>query len=171
MTLEDLLTIGKLGNSKKAPGGYLRFKPDWNFRKYFLEIKDIFLVFPDYRVRYVTIEDIRHDSEIWIKLAEQDVYPEIAEYRSVQYRLPRIEIDSVRYENEPEYLNGMEVIYMGESLGVVSETINNGAHDLLLIDNERYRDLMIPQVEYYIINIDKQSKRILVRNIEGLIKL
>ncbi len=171
MTLDDLVVIGKLGNSNKAPEGFLRFKPNWNFRIFFLDIKDIFLVFPDHRVRYVTIEEIRQNGFFWIRIKEKDVVDEITAFRSVEYRIPKSLSNEARYKNEDDFLIGMKVLADNVYIGNITDTFNNGAHNTLVVRKENNSELLIPVVNQYIELIDKKNHSVTVKNIEGLLNL
>jgi len=171
MTLDDLVSVGKLGNSNRAPEGYLRFQPNWNFHTYFFDIKDVFLVFTDYRVRYVTIEDIRQSKFFWIKIKEDDVVQEVNESRSVQYRIPKSLIKDFRYENDDDFLNGMKVMADNQNIGVVTDSFYNGAHYTLIVTQEDKKEVMIPNVERYIFSIDKVKHLIMAQNIQELLEL
>jgi len=171
MTLDDLVTIGKLGNSNKAHPGYLRLKPDWNFQIFFLDIKNIFLVFPDHRVRYVTIEEVIKNKFFWIKIAELDVIEEIKEVRSVKYCLPADEINSARFSHEDDFFVGMKVSYNDKIIGSVIDSYNNGAHNNLVVDLYNGNSMQIPQVDRYIINVNRSERLLKVENIEGLMEL
>ncbi|MDP8221448.1 MAG: hypothetical protein P9X26_08885, partial [Candidatus Stygibacter frigidus] len=171
MTLDDLVEIGKLGNSNRATEGFLRFQPNWNFHTYFLDIKDIFLVFTDHRVRYVTIEDIRQNKFFWIKIKESDVIDEVIDSQSVQYCLPKSLIKSSQYQNDDDFLTGMNVVVDDNVIGLVTESFYNGAHNTLIVNTTDQKEIMIPVVDRYIISIDKSSHLITATNIRELIDL
>ncbi|MCF7911773.1 MAG: hypothetical protein K9M99_04545 [Candidatus Cloacimonetes bacterium] len=171
MTLDDLVSVGKLGNSNHAPEGYLRFQPNWNFHSYFFDIKDVFLVFTDHRVRYVTIEDVRVNKFFWIKIKEDDVVQEVIDSRSVQYRIPESMVKNLRFKNDENFLNGMKVIADDQLLGVVTDSFYNGAHYTLIVTQDDEKEFMIPNVDRYILSIDKQKKIITAHNIQELTDL
>ncbi len=171
MTLDDLVNIGKLGSSNKAPEGFLRFQPNWNFRIYFLDIRDIFLVFPDHRVRYVTIEEIRQNKFFWIRIKEKDVVDEITAFRSVEYRIPKSLSNDARYKNEDDFLVGMKVFADREFIGNITDTFNNGAHNTIVVCKDDNSELLIPVVDQYIELIDKRNHTVAVKNIKELLEL
>ena len=171
MTLDELVQIGKLGNSNRAPEGFLRFQPNWNFHTYFLDIKDIFLVFTDHRVRYVTIEDIRQDKFFWIKIKESDVIEEVIACKSVQYCLPKSLVKSSQYQNDDDFLTGMTVMVDNLTIGQVVESFYNGAHNTLVVNTTDQKEIMIPIVDRYIISIDKSNHLIMAKNVKELLEL
>jgi ribosomal 30S subunit maturation factor RimM len=171
MSLDDLVSIGNIGNSNAAPKGFLKFKPNWNFQSFLLDITDIFLVFPDHRVRFVTIEEIQKGKFLWIKLREKEVYQELAEFRDVQYRLPKADLNLARYLHDENFLNDMKVVYQNESLGRIVQTMNNGAHNTIEVLLPSGKEVLIPQVDRYILSIDKDKHCVVVQNIDELLKL
>jgi ribosomal 30S subunit maturation factor RimM len=172
MTLDDLVCIGKLGNSSQAPEGFLQFKPGWNFREFFLEHKDVFLIFPDYRVRYVTLEEVMHKKNFWLKIKEKDVIDEVLACRSVQYSLPKDIVNISRYQNETDFLIGMKVFDENQNyIGIITDMWHNGAHNTLVVAGQDNKEILIPQVDQYILSIDKNTCSVTAKNIQQLINL
>jgi len=50
----------------------------------------------------------------------------------------------------------------------VIDWFNNNAHDVFVVKNEEEQELLIPDVEFYIENIDLDKNRIDVKNIKLL---
>jgi 16S rRNA processing protein RimM len=73
-------------------------------------------------------------------------------------------------ENEFYYadLIGMEVVTdTGSALGRVTKVIDSGAHDVLEI-NGPVGEVLVPVAEQFIVNVDRESRKIVVHLIEGL---
>ena len=64
-----------------------------------------------------------------------------------------------------EDLIGLEVIYNNSNLGIVSDVIDAGSNNLLLMINDKY----LPKNENFIEKVDLKNKKIYVKNIEGLL--
>lgn len=58
----------------------------------------------------------------------------------------------------------MEVFYLDNLIGIVKDVINNNGYKLFLI-NDKY----IPYNKEFIVNIDKEKRVIILKNLEGLI--
>ncbi|MCD4819078.1 MAG: hypothetical protein K8S23_10345 [Candidatus Cloacimonetes bacterium] len=56
MEISDLIEIGKFGN-RLTEDGFIKFKKKTEFSSLKLSVKDIFLIFTDHSVRYVTIDN------------------------------------------------------------------------------------------------------------------
>jgi len=58
----------------------------------------------------------------------------------------------------------------GRSLGRVKQVWDSGAHDLLLVQDEKGREVLIPVIEEVVLALDTSLKRITVRLPEGLLE-
>ena len=91
--------------------------------------------------------------------------------------------DVLGYKGEPVYINrddvlvdgyinediiGFEVYSSDKLIGNILNIINNGAHDILVIDGKNKRH-MIPLVDEFISNVDINNSKVYVKEIEGLI--
>ena len=66
-----------------------------------------------------------------------------------------------------ELLN-MNVYYKDQLIGVVSEISDNGRQDLLRIEKNN-KSFLVPFLDEFIESIDVENKRIILKNIEGLV--
>lgn len=55
----------------------------------------------------------------------------------------------------------------GDDLGMLMEVMSQGHHDIWMIDGE-FGEIMIPAVGEFVLNVDTEQHKILVREIEGL---
>ena len=62
-------------------------------------------------------------------------------------------------------LIGFSVIIDGKKVGFITKTIDTLANEVLVLDN----DIMIPYVNDFIININKEKEEIIIKNVKGLI--
>ncbi|MFR6258232.1 MAG: ribosome maturation factor RimM [Anaerovoracaceae bacterium] len=70
-------------------------------------------------------------------------------------------------------LIGMNVVESEKDmfLGTVTDVIQNIAQDIFEVDQENGKKILIPKVDEFILNIDKEQKTIYVKLIEGLLEL
>ena len=66
-----------------------------------------------------------------------------------------------------EDLIGLKIECNEKDYGIVKEVLNNGKYNILSIDYTK--TYMIPMVDEYIIKVDLDNKKIICKNIEGLI--
>ncbi len=68
-------------------------------------------------------------------------------------------------------LIGMEVVENGVLLGRVTGVLQNTPQDIFEVERENGRQLLIPRVDEFVIDIDMQAQRIEVKLPEGLLEL
>ena len=68
-------------------------------------------------------------------------------------------------------LIGMEVILEdGSHLGVVTDVIQNTAQDIFEVETDEGKQVLIPKVPAFVLDIDPDSRRVQVRLIEGMLE-
>ena len=81
-----------------------------------------------------------------------------------------IERDSLHLKDDEYILDdlyGLEIENNGTSFGVVKNILNNNIYNILVIDYEK--QYMIPLIDEYVIKVDLENKKIICKDIEGLI--
>jgi 16S rRNA processing protein RimM len=69
-------------------------------------------------------------------------------------------------------LLGMDVILdSGESLGKITDVIQNSAQDIFEVERQDGSKVLIPRVDQFVLNIDADKRVITVRLIEGMLDL
>lgn len=91
--------------------------------------------------------------------------------------------DALPYKNEDVYINrddlkidgylnedliDLEVYSKDKYIGKIENIINNGAHEILVINNSGITNL-VPLVDEFINQIDMENKKVFINEIEGLI--
>ena len=91
--------------------------------------------------------------------------------------------DVLKYKGEPVYIDKNEItidgilnedlismdVYSDDSfIGKVTDILNNGVYDILVIENDNSKSL-VPNIGEFIKNIDLDNKKIQINMIEGLI--
>lgn len=91
---------------------------------------------------------------------------EVLKYKgkSVYIDKNEIKIDGILNEE----LIDMNVYGNDSFVGKVTDILNNGVYDILVIENEKQKNL-IPNLKEFILNVDLENKRIDINMIEGLI--
>lgn len=167
MQLTDLIPIAKVAGV--ADDGFIALKPYKNFLDSYLEVKDLFLVFKDNRVRYVTLTVVRQEKTPFIKIREIDVLEEITKPDEVQVRLAPEQIGMHGEETEKDSTIGKRAVFQEKYLGTVSDWFHNGAHNVLVITMENEHEVMIPDVDQFV--LDETDDSIIFQNIGDLLEL
>ncbi len=164
MLISDLIAIGKLGNSVNKKG-YISYRDYNNFQK--IQLKDVFLLFTDHRVRYVSIVDI--DDRNDIKLDDDEIMQEAALDGNVQVMLPQEDIDSLIQKNDLPVYVGKQVYLQLKCIGKVIDSFFNGAQEVLEIENREGKLFMVPLVDKYLEKLE--ADKIFLKNIREFIDL
>ncbi len=102
----------------------------------------------------VTIDNIKH-----INLVEHYIGYDVF-----------IDRESLNLKNDEYILSdlyNLEIVCVNKKYGKVSEIMNNGVYDILVIDYEK--KYMIPLIDEYVLKVDINNNSIICKNIEGLI--
>ncbi len=166
MQISDLVAVGKLGKIIDK-NGFIVFKVNDGFQPF--SLTDVFLVFTDNRVRYVTIEEIETVKGFSIKIDDMEVAKEAAKDGSVLVMLQKEETDKLQEKNNKNDLLGKKVIFKGNKIGMIIDIFNNSVYNVLVIEMNNGKELMIPMVDFYIKKIENDS--VFSQNIEDLMKL
>ncbi|MBT4575282.1 MAG: hypothetical protein HOB92_02320 [Candidatus Cloacimonetes bacterium] len=164
MLISDLVAIGKLGKLIDEDG-YIPFKPGKNFHPDLLG--NIFLVFRNNSVRYVTVEEVKKNYRI--KIDDSETAQTAADEGNVKVMLPKGEIDTFVKTLDIDDHVGKRIIFKSEVIGKVVEILNNSVYDLLVCELENKQELMIPLLDKFIIKINDEN--ITVCCIEGLMEI
>ncbi|MBT5420085.1 MAG: hypothetical protein HOK80_04280 [Candidatus Cloacimonetes bacterium] len=164
MLVSDLVAIGKLGKLIDEDG-YIPFKPGKNFHPDLLG--NIFLVFRNNSVRYVTVEEVKKNYRI--KIDDSETAQTAVEEGNVKVMLPKGEVDTFVKTLDIDDHVGKIIIFKSEVIGKVVEILNNSVYDLLVCELENKQELMIPLLDKFIIKINDEN--ITVCCIEGLMEI
>lgn len=164
MQISDLVAIGKLGKLIDE-NGFIPFKPNKNFHLNLLE--NIFLVFKDNSVRYVTVEKLINSNRI--KIDDSETAKTAADEGNVRVMLPKIEIDTYKKQLNFDDQVGKKIIFNSKSIGEVVDIINNSVYELLICNLNDGKELIIPLLDNFVLEINDED--ISVINIEGLMEI
>ena len=157
-------------------GMILKVAPDMEDPTRF-ETLDVVYVGPDerrvtpHRVTSVRYQETKRGITVILKLDDIDDRGD-AEGVAKQYlyatedALPPLEEDEIFIHD----LIGLEVVTEdGESVGRVSNVLPMPAHDVYVVHRPGHAEQMIPAVEDFIIDVDFDAGRLVIRPIEGLL--
>ena len=164
MEISDLIAIGKLGKSIDSDG-YIPFKSNKIFQSF--SVQDVFLLFTNYSVRYVKIEDNLNDK--MLKIDDMEIARDAVKDGKVLVMLPQEDITMLWDDHDILNYTGMKVHFADSIIGKVKKTFFNNAQDILVVALINGNEIMIPVVDYYVEQIE--GNVIYTKNIEGLMNL
>jgi len=111
-----------------------------------------------------------HKNSIIIKLRDVDT-PEMAD--NLVGKPVMVDVSALIEPDEDEYywyqLKGIEVkTKEGQSVGTVEDLIQSGAHDILIIKNDK-REYLIPLTDKFVEDIDLENGQIIINPLNGLL--
>lgn len=159
MDFGDLVTIGKLGLRQEQDGSVL-FHRNRDFHDGLWGIDRVFLVTTAHRVTYTTIKSwldddgdtrllfddrYRHESGVRV-LVDPETY-----YRTIQ-------------DDDGFHPVGMRVFEGERPVGKVVDYFHNNAHGVLVLEDENGHEIMIPDVDAWVIEKDPEKNVIRIRD-------
>ncbi|HOE90680.1 MAG TPA: ribosome maturation factor RimM [Candidatus Cloacimonadota bacterium] len=170
MELNDLTIIGKLGFGDIIKGWIpIRLNPD--FLDYFERISHLFVIFTDHRVRYVTVKNAKIiKGKHYLKLVEPEIMLEIEKQTNLQ---AAIDQEIITELTSDEYYDpiGMKVMNNNMLFGEIIDWFSNNAQDVFVLKDNSDNELLIPDVDVYVQDIDYENRIIYTKNIEQLLNL
>lgn len=161
--------IGKIVNTQGLKGE-VRVIPMTDDPKRFNALKSIEVFFTTHSKEYEIEKARLHKQFVVLKLKGVS---SINEAEALRGGLIKISEENALPLEEDEYyikdIYGLKVISdIGEELGVVEDIIFTGANDVYIVREHGIKDLLIPAIKQCILNIDKESKVMTVKLLEGL---
>lgn len=148
--------------------GEVKVLPCTDFPERFEQLEEVFVAGDKVAGRMLAIEGIRpHKGGFLIKFAGIDDMSAAETLRGGELRISEAEMAPL---DEDEYhvhdIIGLEVVTTdGEHLGKVREILRSPAHDVYVTDRA-----MIPAVKEFVLSIDLDAGKMVVRSVEGLIQ-
>lgn len=170
MELSDLVVAGRL-SFQVDKDGFIPFKRMDKFVPALLRHRDVFLIFSNQRVFYVTIAKVKQSlTKISLRFEEDDVAVEVSKHRKVLVAWDPLIVDQVTLG--PDYVNpvGFTAWNQMKEIGIVSAVSTQKSQRWLII-NDNEKEYMIPEVEQYIQSIDIAKRTVVLQNVDELLTL
>ena len=164
---KDLIPIARL--TGVTDDGFLVLKTYKNFEEDFLKTQDFFLVFKDHRVRFVTLTDMKLSKNYHIKIKEIDVLEEMTNPDEVQICMAPDDVDAITNEVDEDTPIGKDAVFKDTVIGKVTDWFDNSAHDVLVIVLKNESEIMVPDVDSYV--IDETEDAVIFQNIDDFLNL
>ncbi len=127
---------------------------------------NLYLIFEQNRVFYVTISDRKHrDQKTWVRFVEDG----IAEERKLHKEVILAIEDTEEMTEDNELFLGRDVVYEDTLIGCVVDVFYNGAQDVLVISTSGDTELLIPMVEHYLLPEEAGSDVLHTQNLDQLL--
>ena len=153
--------IGKIVNTHGIKGE-VRIVSDFKYKD--LVFKPEFSIYVGKKRKKLTIASYRiHKNYDMVTFNGINDINDVLCYKGDSVYINREDIKIDGYVNED--IIGLEVYSKERLIGNVTSIVNNGAHEIIVIDNK----YMVPFIPQFIENIDLENKKVSINEIEGLI--
>jgi len=170
MDISDLVEIGRLG--KLEPDGFHNALISHPYKSIFDRVKQCFMIFSSHRVFFVTVVKTKSfGKRTFLSFKEDGIAEEMTRHANVVIALAREDLDAAADDADISSLFGYSVSYMDEVIGILSGAMVSSMQAVFVIELNDGRELMVPNVEEYVVQIDKQQKTVTLQNIEQLLEL
>ncbi len=170
MHIKDLIKIGRLGSYADKDGLFRLISED-GFQPDYWDLKDIFLVFPDNRVYYVTVNNWkRKNGKLFLDFVEKEIPGFVDDSKRTDVMVDPQTYHLLTGEETEKLYYGAEVVFNDVVIGVVDDSFNNSQYEIfqvILKDDEK--EVMIPDVDQFIVS--KSDSVVVVQNVEDLLEL
>jgi 16S rRNA processing protein RimM len=167
-----LITIGK---AVKPFGvkGEMKIESLTDFPERFQSLKSVYLVSPAGKEITVTVQSVRYTGVVPYMLFKGYDTPEQA--KTLNGWLLKVPEQEVMPLPEGRYywyeLIGMEVVSEeGETLGIIVDIFETGSNDIYVMKQGK-KEIYLPAIREVIKQVDRQTRRMVVRLMDGLMDL
>lgn len=157
----NYLLVGKLVNTH-ALKGEVRIISSFEYKE--LIFKPEFNLYIGNEKEKLTIETYRkHKNFDMVKFIEYSDILEVNKYKGQDVYVLKEDLDLCNKMLDSDLI-GLECFYNNKSIGKIKEIINNNNYKIISIN-----EVLIPYNENFIESIDIKNKKIIFKNVEGLI--
>lgn len=163
--MNNFVLLGKIVNTHGIKGE-LRILSDFDKKE--LVFKNGFNVYIGPSYVKETINTYRvHKSFDMVTLIGYNNINEVLKYKGLNIYINRDDLNLNKDDYILSDLIGMNIVDDNKILGKVVDFVYNKPNTLLVIEGDK--TFYIPLVDEYIINVDKESKQIITKNVKDLI--
>ena len=157
--------VGQIVNTHGLKGE-LRIISDFAYKD--LVFKKGFMVYVGTRRDACTINSYRHHKIYdMVTFADVDSIDTAIAYKGDFVYINREDLKIDGYINED--IIGFDVYNDNKCIGKIDSIVNNGAHDILVIIDDKENKFMIPLVDEYVKKVDIESAKVEISAIEGML--
>ena len=167
MKISDLYPVAKLAH-KFDEQGFIKIIFNKDIEGFFEKFRDIFLLFKDYKVRYVTIEDVKYDHGFKIRLLEKEINGEIVEDGKVKVCLEAKDVPNL---SESLLYTDFDVYGGKNHIGKIIAVLENKLQNVFLIELKTGKEITIPDVDNFVDELDIPNRIIHIKNYEELLTI
>ena len=160
----NYIYIGEIVNTHGIKGE-VRIISHFRYKS-FVFVKGTFLYIGPSKVKLEINSYRKHKNFDMVTFVGIDNINDVLKYKGESVYIDRNEVTIDGFFNED--LIDLDVYNNDSFVGKVTDILNNGIYDILVIENDSSRSL-VPNINEFVRNIDLNAKKIEINMIEGLI--
>jgi ribosomal 30S subunit maturation factor RimM len=169
MEISDLVVIGRLG--RLEPDGFYCIQLGQSYKFLLNQLSECFLIFSSQRVFFVTVVETKLSGpRAYWRFMEDGIAEECRKSAKVLVALAPEDVPQAEAD-ETSSLVGYTVQFMDEIIGTVSDAMVNRMQSVLMIELTDGRELLVPNVEHYVVTQDITKRLLSMQNLELLLEL
>lgn|SRR5690554_1223944 len=159
MSKKEFTIIGRLGNLKNAKEEF-QFLPNNNFKSaIFAKVEKLYMIFTEHRVFFVEVKNFsKQNSKYWISFQDDGIEEEFDKRKSAKIALPEHKYFAVAMGEEYEDITDFKAYEDDLFLGTIVDYIYTAGHRVIVIVDNDDNELLIPEVDYYLLEVDHDEK-------------
>ena len=167
--MESLLEVGQIVNTYGIKG-FVKVVPLVDNNNQFKSFKMLYIQ-EKTKLKELYIEEVKFSKNlVLLKFKGIDTIEQAEEFRNTYLQAKRSDINLEKGAYFIVDLIGLEVYTeVGEFLGKIKEVLQPGANDVYVVENEDKKEILLPVIPDVIKSIDIDSKKVIVKLLEGLI--
>lgn len=172
MSKKEFTIIGRLGNLKNDEEEY-QFLPNDNFQSaIFAKVEKLYMIFTEHRVFFVEVKKFsKQNSKYWISFKDDGVKEEFDKRKSAKIAIPEHKYFAVAMGEEYEDITDFKAYENDLFLGKIVNYIYTAGHRVIVIVDNDDNELLIPEVDYYLHEVDQDKKIAYFQNTQSLREL
>lgn len=161
--MKDFFLIAKI-TSLFGKNGFVKIEPYSDFPRRFVELEKLFIDFWGSK-KIFFVEDVKElNNAVALKFKNFDDkrYAGVLVGRGIYVE----EKDLIKLPDDTYYIHdliGSKVFRGGKNIGTIADVISPPANDVIIIRNEKSKELLIPLVLDFIESFDPQSKILVLK--------
>lgn len=163
--MADLYKVGRIVNTQGLKGE-IRIFPSTDYKEQFEDFETLYIKSEKIKVE---IEKIRYKGELIIaKFKGLSNINDVEKYKNEEVFIDRDELEDVVFNED---MIGMKVVCeINGELGILNDVLVNPTQDVYVINSERFgKEILIPVVDEFVLEVNFETEEITVRLIEGMI--
>lgn len=170
MEISDLVVIGRLG--RLEPDGFFSIQFSQSHQSVLSALKECYLIFTSNRVFFVTVKETKTvGSRSFICFQEDGVSEEAIKHPNAEAALPNRDLDEVISSEDTDSVMGYIAVFGNEEIGEIDGVMLNSMQSVLIISLTQGGELLVPNVENFVREINIKNQTVVFQNIEGLLEV